>query len=361
MRRVRALLSVTAIALFATAALGADEGKPLDAKVEKAVREALPSCPDLKLTATDLPYKLPTGFTASVVRIESASHRGTCDGQLVAATSPTGGFFLGIPWYFAGEEGATPEEKLKNFAWRNMQMTLTPVVDRSSRTADGLYRAALHETTEQGKVVIDGEMDPNGTIFFFGHFRRMNGDIRAERFKAFEPMFVNAPARGAKDAAVTIVEFSDFQCPSCKYAAGFVDPIVAKHAGKVRYVRYDLPLSSHAWAFAAAMAGRAVYRQKPELFWEYKKAVYENQDKLTSFTFDDFARGFAESHELDMKKWEADVASQEIRADILKGVGLAFSNDIRATPSYVVNGALVDAGDGGKGLAEYVDNLLAAK
>jgi Thioredoxin len=358
MRRVLSLLFI-AIALFASAAVAADEAKPLDAKVEKAVRDQLPACPGLKLSASELPYKLPTGFSGTVVRIESDSHRGGCEGQLVAVTSPTGGFFLGIPWYFAGEEGATPEAKLKNFAYRNMQMTMTPVVDRTARTADGLYRVTLTDQTEAGKVAIDGEMDQAGTVFFFGHFRRMNGDMRAERMKAFEPAMVNAPVRGAKDAPVTIVEFSDFQCPSCKYAAGYIDPIVAKHGDKVRYIRYDLPLSGHTWAFPASMVGRAVYRQKPELFWEWKKQVYANQDKLSTFTFDDFARGFAEQHDLDMKRWEADVTSQEIRADILKGVGLAFSNDIRATPSYIVNGALVDAGDNGKALAEYVDKLLA--
>lgn len=358
MRRVRVLFPVIAIALFATAAFAAEEGKPLDAKVEKAVRDALPTCPDLKLSGSDLPYKLPTGFAATVIRMESPSHRGACEGQLVSVVSPTGGFFLGVPWYIAGEEGATPEEKLKNFAWRNMQMITTPVIDRSSRTSDGLFRATLNETTEAGKVPLDGEMDPAGSVFFFGHFRRMNGDVRAERLKAFEAVLANAPAHGAKDAAVTVIEFSDFQCPSCKFASGFLEPILAKHGDKVRYVRYDLPLSMHAWAFSAAMAGRAVYRQKPELFWEYKKQVYLNQDKITAFSIEDFTRGFAESHELDLKRWDADVASPEIRAEILRGIGLAFSNDIRATPSYVVNGALVDAGEGGKDLAAYVDKLV---
>lgn len=217
----------------------------------------------------------------------------------------------------------------------------------------------MTQVTEAGRITIDGEMDAAATVFFLGHFRRMNGDMRAERFKAFEPFLGNAPSRGGKSAPVTIVEFSDFQCPSCKYGSGYVDPISAKHGDKVRYVRYDLPLTGHVWAFPAAMAGRAVYRQKPELFWEYKKKVYENQDKLTAFTFDDFARGFAETHELDMKRWDADLASPEIKSEILKGVGIAFSNDIRATPSFIINGALVEAGEEGKGLAEYVETLLA--
>jgi protein-disulfide isomerase len=358
---MKRVLSFIAIALFATAAFAADGAAttPLDARVEKAIRDSLPPCPGLKLTPGEMPYKLPTGFSGTVIRVESSPSRAACDAQLISIISPTGGFYLGVPWYFGDEEGTTPEEKLKNFAYRNMRMLTTAVIDRTSRTLDGLFRVALTETTDAGKVVLDGEMDQAGTIFFFGHFRRMNSDMRVERLKVFEPLLPSSPTKGAKDAQVTVIEFSDFECPSCQRASGYVDPILAKYPSQVRYIRFDLPLSGHPWAFSAAVAGRAVYRQKPELFWEFKKQVYTNQDKLSAFTFDDFARGFAESHELDMKRWDADVSSDAIRAELLKGVGLAFSNDIRATPSYIINGAFVDAGDGGKALMEYVDKLLA--
>lgn len=349
------LLLATLLALTAVAALAQDEGKPLDAKLERAVRDVVANCSDLKLTRTDPRYKLPARFAGSLIRMESKSH--ACSGQMMAVVSPSGGFFLGMPWYIANEEGTTVEQKLKSFAWRNLQENVTPVIDRKP-TIDGLWKVSLIQTTAAGKVSLDGEMDPEGTVFFFGHFRRMNGDMRAERLKMFEPVVATSPTRGGKDATVTIIEFSDFECPSCKYAAGYVDPIITKHGDKVRYVRYDLPLSGHPWSFPAAMAGRAIYRQKPELFWEYKKQVYANQDKLSTFTFDDFARNFATSHDLDLKKYDADLASEEIKNDVLKGIGLAFTNDIRATPSYMVNGVLVEYGANGKGLADYVDSLL---
>jgi len=160
---------------------------------------------------------------------------------------------------------------------------------------------------------------------------------------------------------VTIVEFSDFECPSCKRASGYLEPIVAKHGDKVRYIRFDLPLTMHPWAFGAALAGRAIQRQKPELFWEYKKHIYSNQDSLTAFTFWDFARGFAQDHELDLKRYDADLQDENLKNEILKGAGFALANEVRATPTYLVNGAFVDAGDDGKHLAAYVDQLLVAK
>ena len=114
----------------------------------------------------------------------------------------------------------------------------------------------------------------------------------------------------------------------------------------------------HPWAFPAAVAGRAIYRQKPDLFWQYKEQVYANQEKLNTFTIDDFARGFAQDHDLDLKKYDADVSSPELQSAILAGAGTALSNDIRATPTYLVNGTNVDAGTDGKALEAYVANLL---
>jgi len=115
---------------------------------------------------------------------------------------------------------------------------------------------------------------------------------------------------------------------------------------------------------AAAVAGRAIYLQKPDAFWDFKKEVYANQDKITAFTFDDFARGFAEGHELDLKKYQADIISPDVQNAILAGVGAAFANDIRATPTYLVNGINVDPGNNGEALEAYAvrsaSSVLAA-
>jgi len=142
-------------------------------------------------------------------------------------------------------------------------------------------------------------------------------------------------------------------------ASGWMKPILEAHGDKVRYIRYDTPLVTiHPWALAAAIAGRAVWHQKPDLFWKYKEQVYANQEKLSAFTIDEFARGFASDHELDMKKYDADVQSPDLRVELVNGTGTAFTNDVRATPTYIVNGAFVEAGTDGKGLAEYVNAAL---
>lgn len=355
-----------ATALFATAALAAatpaDTPKPAAApaavtKVDPLVKDALPVCSDeVKITTAEMVHKLPPNMTGKVYQVDS--ERQACQGQYVSIYSREGGFYLGIPWFLDDAEGDTVEARLKDFTWKHMQETFEPIVDHTP-TRDGLYRVQLLQTTERGKLPLEGEIDAQGKVFFLGHFRPVNEGIPASRLKAFEPFLASSPTTGAAKPVVTVIEFSDFECPSCQHAAGYLKPILAKYGDKVRYIRYDLPLlNAHPWAFAAAVAGRAIYRQKPEVFWDYKKTIYDNQEKLNAFLIDEFARGFAQDHDLDIAKYDADVASDAIKSQILKGIGTAFSNDIRATPSYLINGALVDAGKDGAKLEEYVAGLL---
>lgn len=358
-------LAVTLLALFiVSAAVAADEpaapaekpGPALGARADKLIKDALPVCADTtKETRVALQHKLPGNMIGTVVRIDSPSQ--TCAGQWVAITSTEGEFFMGTPWFLDDTEG-TLEQKIKTFTMQNMKQVFEPVVDRT-KTRAGLYRATLYQPMEGGKLPMEGEIDPNGTVFFFGHFVPITSEYRDSRVKAFDQFLAQSPSEGSTKPEVTVIEFSDFECPSCQRASGWLKPILAAHGDKVRYIRYDTPLMNmHPWALPAAIAGRAVWRQKPDLFWTYKEKVYENQEKLSAFTIDEFTRGFAQDHDLDLAKYDADVKSPELAATIVNGVGRAFSNDVRATPTYFVNGAVVDPGTDGKGLAAYVGSLL---
>lgn len=347
------ILATLALTLFVCASAFAID---VDPKLDRAVRELMPVCTDATVKYEELSVKLPARFVGALVTIESSQH--TCDASLAAILAPSGATFLGTPWPIADEEAKTIEEKLKAFTWRNLRENITATVDRT-RNADGLFPVVLHQATEHGKLPLDGMVDPDGKVFFFGRFRPANGDVRAARAKVLDQTITTSPAKGASNPKLTILEFSDFQCPSCQRAAGYVDPILAKHGDSVRYIRVDLPLSNHSWAFAAALAGRAIYRQKPDLFWDYKKQIYENQGNLSPFTIWDFARGFAQDHELNLEQYDKDLQSQDIKNQILAGAGLALTNDVRATPSYMVNGAFVEPGEEGKALAEYIDKALA--
>lgn len=350
------VLLTLALGLPLVAAADDPPAPPLGDRAEKAIKEGLPVCSEkVETKRIGLVHKLPVNMTGNVLQL--SSERQSCAGQWVAITSREGDFFLGIPWFLDEVTGATTEAKVKAFAWANLQQNFEPVIDRKP-TREGLYKITMFQTTERGKIPLEGEIDATGGILFVGHFYPLT-EFRESRLKNLQPYLDKSPVTGSAKPTVTVIEFSDFECPSCQRAAGYMKPILAKYGEQVRYIRYDLPLvTMHPWAFAAAVAGRAIYQQKPEAFWEYKEQVYKTQDKLTAFTFDDYARGFAQDHDLDLKKYDADIASPELQSAILGGVGTAFSNDVRATPTYMVNGTMLDPGSDGKFLENYVMRLV---
>lgn len=322
------------------------------------LESALPHCAaENTIKQTPFSRTLPSGMSGALVTVQSKGAE--CDAQYLAIRSRAGNFFFGRPWLLEG--AGTPEQKIKSFAWENFQEAVTPQI-LATKSAEGLLNTKIDQTTEYGTFAIKGQVDPAGTIFFPGEFRPLTDDQAKHRLDILAPLFPLAPSSGPADAPITVVEFSDFQCPSCKHATTYTEPLLKALEGKVRYTRIDMPLiANHPWAFSASVAGRAIHRQKPELFWLYKKAVYDSQADLNSFTLADFARNFATDHELDLKKFDEDVNSAGIRSEILAGIGAAMTLQVQATPSFMVNGVLVDPGRDGKSLEEYIEKELAKK
>ena len=140
-----------------------------------------------------------------------------------------------------------------------------------------------------------------------------------------------SPVKGAATAKLTLMEFTDYQCPFCsKYAretspkikADFVD------TGKIRYVKMDLPLAMHPKAFDAAEAVRCAGDQGK--FWEMNERLFENQKALEPFV------GHAEAIGVKGPEFEAcmnsDKHAEAIRADMKEAAKAGFSG----TPSFVL-------------------------
>nr|MDP9361680.1 thioredoxin domain-containing protein [Acidobacteriota bacterium] len=249
-----ALLALSvASATFATdepAKPAAPAEKPaplLGARTDKLIKEALPICSDaVTESRVALTHKLPVNMVGAVVRL--ASKHQACEGQWVAIISNEGGFYMGTPWFLDNAEG-TLEQRLKSFTLEYMKQVFEPVIDRT-KTREGLFRVSLYQVVEGGsKLPLEGEIDPAGSVLFIGHFVPMATDYRTSRLKALDRFLNLSPSTGAAKPDVTVIEFSDFECPSCQHAAGYLKPIMAAHGDKVRYIRYDTPLvTMHPWA-----------------------------------------------------------------------------------------------------------------
>jgi protein-disulfide isomerase len=143
---------------------------------------------------------------------------------------------------------------------------------------------------------------------------------------------------GREDAPVTIIEFTDLQCPYCARFAIQAFPELRRHyidTGKVRYASRDLPLPSHAYAVTAAVAARCAGEQGR--FWEFREALFAAQASLGPRIYADLARKFG----LDAEKFAACRQDGRQAANVRADLDLARANGITATPSLVI-GRLVD-------------------
>ncbi len=149
----------------------------------------------------------------------------------------------------------------------------------------------------------------------------------------------NSPMRGNPNAKVTIVEFSDFECPVCGQAYKTIEGEVMKQYGdRVRLVYKNFPLPQHPWAEGAAVAAMCAYSQKPESFWTFYHGFFDNQTKITKDTVRGSAMTFARSANLDMTKFQQCYDQKQtlprIDEDMKEGAALG----ILGTPLFLING-----------------------
>lgn len=151
--------------------------------------------------------------------------------------------------------------------------------------------------------------------------------------KVYDIPVGNSAVRGPKSAPVTIVMFSDFQCPFCAQSAPVVEQVLAAYPNDVNFVMKQFPLRQiHPNADPAARAAIAAGKQGK--FWEMHDELYKNSRNLTPETI----KGIAEKLGLDMKKFEADQSSDEVKKQVEEEMALGAKSDVRGTPSFFVNG-----------------------
>lgn len=144
-----------------------------------------------------------------------------------------------------------------------------------------------------------------------------------------------SPAKGPADAKVTIIEFSDFQCPFCSKGRATIEEVLKAYPKEVRVVFKNLPLDFHPHAEPAARAALAAGKQGK--FWEMHDALFEHQTELG----EKFYESQAESLGLDMGKFKKDMSSDEVTKQIESDKKLAGENGIQGTPGFFVNGVAV--------------------
>jgi protein-disulfide isomerase len=152
----------------------------------------------------------------------------------------------------------------------------------------------------------------------------------------------DVPVKGNKDAKVTIVEYSDFQCPFCKRATDDVLPgILKEYQGKVKLVFKQFPLPNHPWANDAAIASVCAYKQGNDGFWKFHDIVFQKQKEITAEKSKEQLKTFAKQIGLDTGKFEACFNSPDTATRVQNELKEGQSIGINSTPTFVVNGMSV--------------------
>lgn len=143
--------------------------------------------------------------------------------------------------------------------------------------------------------------------------------------------------RGNASSTVTLVEYSDFQCPACAAYFPIVERIFAESSTSIRFVYRHFPLSQHANAIPASQAAEAAGRQGK--FWEMYNMIFSTHDNWENSTdVKTVFKGYAEKLGLNMEKYLSDLDLKEIQDKINSDIKGGLKVGINSTPTFYLNG-----------------------
>jgi protein-disulfide isomerase len=211
----------------------------------------------------------------------------------------------------------------------------------------GLAEVSIVITNAQGAnpnrllVSADGKRAITGDILPFG--AKPFEDARAKLEKG-----VNGPAKGPAKAPVTIVEFSDMQCPHCQKAAAGIDQLLAQEP-EAHFVFQNFPLPSHNWAEKAAgyvdCVGRAsVAGASNDAVWKFIQKTFDEQANITEANIDEKLKAIATASGANSDEIAACAVKPDTKARIETSLALGKSVGVNGTPTLFINGRNVPGG-----------------
>jgi protein-disulfide isomerase len=190
----------------------------------------------------------------------------------------------------------------------------------------------LGENQQTGKVYITKD----GKYMFRGEISDLSKDPMAEARAKLQTK--DSPSLGPANAPVTLVEFSDFECPICRSLHDALRGLLPNYP-QVRVIFKDFPLEQiHPWARTAALAGRCAYQQDPKAFWRLYDLIYDNQDIISAENAWSKMADFASQSELNPDTFKACMASTEAGAAVDASRANGVLLEVNSTPTVFING-----------------------
>jgi protein-disulfide isomerase len=173
----------------------------------------------------------------------------------------------------------------------------------------------------------------------------------------------NQPARGPDGAKVTIVEYSDFQCPYCARVYNTLEDDILKNYGdKVRFIFKNFPLTTiHPWAEDGALVSECAYKQGNDQFWTMYNGLFTKQGEITKDNLKDKAAEIASAGGVDVDKLKACIDGKEAMDAVKADQGEATALGVNSTPTFFVNGRRLSGAQTPESFKQVIDQELGAK
>jgi len=219
------------------------------------------------------------------------------------------------------------------------------VIDEELKKADAKLQAGTPRSELYATIIKDGlakkEMPKEEP--------RAGEPSPSETYKA---EVKGAPIKGAKDALVTIVQFSDFQCPFCSRVEPTIDKVMEEYKGKVRVAWRNMPLPFHDKAKPAAIAAMAANRQGK--FWQMHDILFKNQQNLDAASLEKYAKEIG----LNVTKFKADLQDKSLQDSIEADSAMGNKIGARGTPAFFVNGSFLSGAQPFENFKSRIDEQL---
>jgi protein-disulfide isomerase len=179
--------------------------------------------------------------------------------------------------------------------------------------------------------------------------RAISGDILPFGAKPFEDALaklekgVNGPAKGPAKAPVTIVEFSDMQCPHCQIAAPVIEQLLAQEPD-AHFIFQNFPLPAHDWAEKAAGYVDCVGRASNDAVWKFIQQTFDEQANITASNIDEKLKAIATASGVNGEEIATCATKPDTIARVEASVALGKSVEVNGTPALFINGRNVPGG-----------------
>jgi protein-disulfide isomerase len=230
---------------------------------------------------------------------------------------------------------ATVNSFLKNmFGW-NSDLTWK-VADIKPSEAAGVAVATVVFNTPKGSQVIRLYVTPDQKYAFMAELVPFGADPFAEARQILKA--ANGPSHGPQDAAITIVEFGDLECPACKAAQPNIAKLMEEEP-KAKLVFQNYPLEQiHKWALTGAKYLDCLAQQNNQAVWKFIATVYDHQSEINPQNVDQMLKGYVKDSGGDPDGVAACVAKPDTEKRVRESMALAEKLDVTSTPTFFVNG-----------------------